>query len=167
MNFQEYSNNNGQKQLYPYHSRVLRGIFMYGTDYKRGFDIFRVSKSVKIVVALLLSLFFVAIIILRAIRRRFRLLGNSVGSCAMDCLILFIGGGNLEMRHRFERWFFGILMVGAFFIVSVFGGDLVDSVVTVLNSKFDTFEDLVEINPPIYIDPTLSSQYTEICDMLR
>lgn len=64
----------------------------------------------------------------------------------MDCLIPFIGGGNLRMEHRFEKWFFGIMLIGGFFIIAVFGGDLVDTVVQIHSSKVKTYEDLAKTN---------------------
>lgn len=140
---------------------------MYGTDYKREIDIFRVSKSVKLVAGLITLLLIVATITLYAIRRKLRRPESSVALSIMDCLILFIGGGNLRMDHRFERWFFGIMLVGAFFIVSVFGGDLVDSVARVLNSKVETYKELTEINPQIYLDQILATYYEDIDLMLR
>lgn len=85
----------------------------------------------------------------------------------MDCLVLFIGGGSLRIEHRLERWLFGILMVGAFFIVSVFGGDLVDSVVRVLNFEFETFADVARLEPPIYYDQDLAMNEMDIAAMLR
>lgn len=113
------------------------------------------------------SLLIVAVITLYAIRNRFELLGNVVGSVIVDCLIPFVGGGNLRMEHQFERWFFGILIIGAYFIVSVFGGDLVDSVVQIHNSKVETFDDLAKIKPSIYIDKYLAIHIEDISEMLK
>lgn len=152
---------------FPYHSSTFRAIFVYGTDYKRESELFTISNSVKIIAALIVSLLTVSIITLHAIRRRFGLPGNGVGSIAIDSMIPFIGGGNLQMEHRFERWFFGILLVGAFFIVSVFGGDMVDSVVRIINSKVETFDDLSKINPTIYIESKLANYEATIADMLK
>lgn len=140
---------------------------MYGTDYKRKFDIFPISRPVKIVSALIVSLLAVATIALYKIRIRFELPGNSFGSVIADCLIAFIGGGHLRMEHRFERWFFGILMMGAFFIISVFGGDLVDSVEHVLNSKVEAFEDLTKTNLTVYVDRGLAVHSEDISGMLK
>lgn len=151
---------------YPYHSRRLYSIFVYGTDYKRSIDIFRVSNLIKIVIALIALLLIVAILTLYTMRKLFKFPSSDAVSCTMDCLVLFIGGGNPRMGHRFERWFFGILMTGAFFIVSIFGGDLVDSVVRILNSKVRTLEDVIEINPSIHIETDLATNTLEILAML-
>lgn len=140
---------------------------MYGTDYERAVDIFRVSESVQIVAALVLLLLIVAIITIYAIRRRLSLPGNDIGACIMECLVPFIGGGNFRTEHRFERWFFNILLVGAFFMMSVFGGDLVDSVVRVLYTKVETFEDVIRMNTPIYVDYNTIGETILIPEMLR
>lgn len=152
---------------FPYHSSTLRAIFVYGSDYKRETDLFTISNSVKVVAALIVSLLTISIITLHAIRSRFGLPGNGVVSIAIDSLNPFIGGGNLQMEHRFERWFFGILLVGAFFIVSVFGGDFVDSVVKILISKVETFDDVSKINPTVYIGKELIIYEAGISDMLK
>lgn len=128
----------------------LKTLFVYGTDYKRKMNIFSVPESVTIVAALVLSFIFAAAITLYIIRRKLRRPPNEFLSAFIDCWIPFIGGGNLRMEHRLERWFFAILLFGAFFIMSVFSGDLLNCVVQVLNEKVSTFAELAEINPPIY-----------------
>lgn len=140
---------------------------MYGKDHKREIDIYRVPASVQIVIPVIVSLLIVAVITLYVIRKKCNVTGCDAGSCVMDCLILFIGGGNLRMEHRFERWFFGILLVGAFFTVAVFGGDLVDSVVRVLNSRIETFEEVVKFNPSVYLDADLAAHLEDILEMLK
>lgn len=163
----QVENHNYYKILYPYHSGLLRSVFVHGIDYQRETEMFRVYTSIKSVTAIIASLFIVAIIILYAIRKRFALPGNDVGLCVLDCFVSFIGGRGLQMRHRFERWFFGILLIGVFFIVSVFGGDLINSVVCILVPKILTYEDLVGINPLVYIDPEVTSPHLGVHEMLR
>lgn len=139
-----------QRLVYPYNMIELKAIFSYGTDFKREMMIFIVPQSVKTVAVLVLSFIFVAAIALHIIRRKLRLPRNDFLSALIDCWIPFIGGGNFRMEHRLERLFFTILLFGAFFIMSVFSGDLLDCVVRVLNAKVSTFAELAEINPPIY-----------------
>lgn len=153
--------------LYPYHSIELNTFFVYGTDFKRELNIFFVPKSVQIVAFVVLLLIGLAAIILRIIRQRLNLPRNNFMTTFIDCWIPFIGGGNLQMEHRAERWFFGILLFGAFFIMSVFSGDLLDTVIQVLNAKVSNFEELADINPPIYIDMDLYLHSDIIHGMLK
>lgn len=139
-----------QRLLYPYSTMELRVVFVYGTDFQRQMNIFFIPKSVQFVGALVLLFISAAAIALYIIRKKLRLFRNDLLSALIDCWIPFIGGGNLQLEHRLERWFFAILLFGAFFIMSVFSGDLLDCVVRVLNTKISTFSELADINPPIY-----------------
>lgn len=155
--------------MYPYRALVLRGFLVYGTDLKRETNFLHAAASAKLVASLIALLLISATIILYIFRRRLNLPGDSLSASFFDCLIPFIGGGNLRMQHRFERWFFGIMLIGAFFTMSVYGGDLVDSVVRVLSSKIRTFEELGERNPHIKVlmDPKFMLNSPNILERLR
>lgn len=155
------------RNIYPYNSRQLKVIFVYGTDNKRGMDIFRLSRSVKLAIGLITMLLVAATITLYTIRSNLKLPSNSIASSIMDCLIPFIGGGNLRMKHRMERWFFGILLIGSFFVVSVFGGDLLDSIVNVRMSRIEHFGDLPKISTPCFCDKRLVFNWNEIAMLFR
>lgn len=139
-------------RLYPYRVVDMKVMFMYGKDYKRDRDVFTVSASILVQAALLILFMICSAFALLYIRRKYQLPPNDVSSAFLDILILFIGGGSIRMDHKYERWFFGILLFGAFLIVTVFAGDLLDSFVAVKNKKVTTFEQLAEINAPIHID---------------
>lgn len=132
--------------LYPYHSTEVIVIFVYGTDFRRERDIFLVPNSILLVTSLIVLFMTMSSLTLYVARRKLNLRGNSVTISIMDCLIPFIGGGNLQMEHRFERWFFGIMLIGGFFIIAVFGGDLVDTVIKIHSSKIETYEHLAATN---------------------
>lgn len=136
--------------VYQYNMVELKVLFLYGTNFKREMNIFIVPPSVQMAAALVLSFIFVAAAALYVIRRKLRVLSNDFFLAVIDCWIPFIGGGSIRMQQRIERGFFGILLFGAFFIMSVFSGDLFDCVVSVLNAKVNTFAKLAEINPPIH-----------------
>lgn len=138
------------RTVYPHDTSELKVLFVYGTNFRREMNIFYVPSHVRIAAALVLSFIFMAAIALYIIRQKLRMVNYDFFSAVGDCWIPFIGGGNLRMEHRLERFFFAILLFGAFFIISVFSGDLLDCVVTFLNAKVNTFEKLAEINPPIY-----------------
>lgn len=54
------------------------------------------------------------------------------------------------MQHKFERWFFAVLMVGAFFITALWTGELLSLVYRITDQKVNTFEQIIKINTTIY-----------------
>ena len=147
----------------------LKGFLIYGSDFIRKMDIFRAPPSITLMATLVGLFLILATFILYIFRRRFHLPGDDLAASFFDCLIPFIGGGNLRMVHRFERWFFGIMLVGAFFTMSIIGGDLVDNVVINLTSEISTFEELNRRSPhlDIYYDSALRFIVPDINEMLR
>lgn len=71
------------------------------------------------------------------------------------------------MGHKLERIFFGILLIGNFFIISLFSGDLLDFFYRILDQKVSTFEQLATMNPTIYITQRIAVYNDEIHKMLR
>lgn len=66
------------------------------------------------------------------------------------------------MQNKWERWFFGFLLFGTFFIVAVVAGDLLNSIMKIGTEKFNRLEQLAEINVPIYIGHKLGIQIMQI-----
>lgn len=154
--------------LYPYDSVDFAVLFVYGDDFQREMHLFAgIPKTIQLIAIFILLFLSLAAISLRIIRWKLRLPRNDIVSTHIDCWIALIGGGNLEITHRLERWFFGILLCGAFFIVSVFSSDLLGSIVKVFNRKMSTFEDLRKINSPIYIRAEIEAYSQLIHEMLR
>lgn len=153
--------------LYPYRSNELVVMFIYGKDFTRGTNIFLIPDTIQTLAGLISLYICLAAIVLCIIRRKFKLRRDGLFAAFIDTLIPFIGGGNLRIGHKWEKWFFGILLIGAFFITSLFAGDLVDCIIRIWNQKISTFEQLAKINPPIVIDPTLAPYSERIQAMLR
>lgn len=153
--------------LYPFDSTKLKILFVYGTEYQRQLNLFSVPKSKQALSILIILFLLLALIVLCLIRMRLKLPRSGFISTSIDMIIAFIGGGNLQMRNKFDRWFFAIMLVGAFFLNSIFTGDLLDSVYQLQNQKIETFEKLASINSPIYAHPTLSPYSDEIHAMLK
>lgn len=153
--------------LYPYNSKDLAVLFVYGADFERQMNIVFIPESVQTLI-ILISLFMILVaVILRIIRRKFNLPRQSLLSIILDIAIAFIGGGNLRMHHKYERLLFGILLIAAFLITSIFTGELLDCIYSVMNQKIDTFEQLAERNQSVYISPALKSHVPLICEVLR
>lgn len=153
--------------MYPYSSIDLVAIFFYGNNYQRQRNITFVPASVRLLGGLLTLVVVSGSIILWIIRRKLRLRHGSCMSTFIDAIVIFIAGGNLQMRHKFERWFFGISLIGAFFMTSLWSGDLLDCVYQTMDQKISTYDELTEIDAPIYIPPNFQKHSTEIYGMLR
>lgn len=134
--------------LYPYDSAELVTIFVYGDDFSRHMNILLIPESVQILAGLIVLFKISAAIILFIIRRKFQLRGGNFISAFIDTMVAFTAGGNLRLRHKFERWFFGIMLIGAFFITSLFMGDILDCIYRIFDQKVSTFEQLATVNQP-------------------
>lgn len=140
-------------------------IFVYGVDYPRQMNLSLIPKTTLLI---LITLFMSSIAItLYVIRRKCNLRRQGLISVAIDISIAFFGGGNLRMQHKFERLFFGILLVAAFFLISLFAGAFLDYIYRIQNQKVDTFNELATTQSPIYLITSLTSYSTQIDEMMR
>lgn len=114
-----------------------------------------------------LFLVVIAAIILCIIRQKKRLQRDGLISTIIDTCVVFLGGGNLQMRYKLEKWFFGILLIGAFFVTALWSGDLLECIIRIRNQKISTFNGLTGTNSPIYIPNTLTTHNAHIYEMLK
>lgn len=157
-----------QVPLYPYQANTLKIVFFYGDDFKRQ----RISTFFNHFSSLLFNWFnfFILLsgILLCAIRRIGRLRSDGFISSFIDVLITFIGGGNLRInRHRLETWFFGSVFVASIFLNAIGLESSLFSSYIELDQRLETFDDLIQINPPFYISLTLKEHVDAINAMLR
>lgn len=151
--------------LYPYHSVDLAVLFVYGTDFEREMSMLLLPESVQTLNILIVIFLSVAATILCIIRKRLQLRRDGFISTFIDTMVAFTSGGRLQMRHRWEKWFFAILLFAAFFISSLYTGDVLFYIYRILDQKIDTFKQLAMINAPIYIIPSLRNKF--IFELLR
>lgn len=152
--------------LYPHHSVKLKVLFVYGRDFIRDMNILfePIPESLQLVAGAIFLFVVLAAAALSLIRRELRLPRSGYSSSLIECIVPFIGGGSLRMHHKLEKWFFIILMFGAFFIVGVFAGCLLDAVIRIQFQKIETLKQLAETNSPIFIRHTLDVDGT--CEIL-
>lgn len=141
--------------LYPYQTIKLTAIFVYGEDFTRQMSILSIPDSLRLMAILILIFFWMAALVLYSIRKKWKLSNANFLSSFIDTMVTFTAGGNLRMQHKFERWFFGVMLIGAFFISSLFVGEFLDKVYSVIHQKVNTLDEATEMNPPIYVPPTL------------
>lgn len=137
--------------LYPYDSSDLLIMFVYGPDFERHMIESTASASMRTMTISIVIYWTLIAIILCAARKKLQLPRNGLISSFIDTMIAFISGGNLLLKYKFEKWFFTVLVIGAFFINALWTGDLLSLAISVPDQKVSTFEQLAEIDPPIFL----------------
>lgn len=145
--------------LYPYNAMDVAVVLVYGSDLKRRTDVLFVPEWAKIVSIWVLIFWFIFASILCIMRQIWNLNRGDFISSLIDTASANIGFGNLQMNHRLERLFFGMLL-----IFSIVAGPLWQDVFLVqtyqiLDEKVSTFQELATINAPIYSSITLSNRF--------
>lgn len=153
--------------LYPYDSIELVVLFIYGQNFKRQQEVFIIPESIKIVGILFAVFVSLAAIILCFIRHKLKLRRNGLFATCIDTMVAFIAGGTLQMRHKLERLFFGILLISALFMTALWTGDLLDCMYQNMDQKITTFKQLADINAPIFCPTSLKERNILIHEMLR
>lgn len=152
--------------LYPYGETELFVVYYYPIGSKRQRkEPFRnwmdnVTKFMDI-------FFFTTTIGLYMLRKFLKIRGDIFISSYFDVNIVIFGSGILHIRHKIERIFFGILLIGSFFLSSVWINGFLFENCLISEQKIDSFADLKRINAPIFIDQLLESHEGFILEMLR
>lgn len=106
-------------------------------------------------------------IILYLIRKRAKL-GMGLCNGFLDVLIIFFGGGNIQSQHKWEKMFFSILMVAAFFWVSIYSANF--SMHSTISDDFwtvSTFKMLAKQNVTFYLTRSVIKEQSIITQMLQ
>lgn len=153
---------------YPYNSIELSAVFVHGHDLDRHVevDIFLIPKNVMILFGITTFLFLTVTIVLWIGRMKL-IKQNDFLLAALDISILIFGGGNLRIQHRFEKWFFGILMLLVIFALPVYTSVYLDEAYYMLNQRLSTFEELGQFNLSVYSSSPLRNHNNDIQEMLR
>lgn len=131
-----------RKTLYPYQTE-LAVVFFYGNDYTRAMNLLFIPRYVQVSTSSIVVFIFLAVIVLSMIRKKLGLRRSDFVSTFIDTVIPFIGGGNVRIEHKWEKWFFGIVIIGAFLITSTFTGVLLDCVYLLFSQKITTLKTIV------------------------
>lgn len=153
--------------LNSYQSSDLAISFVYGDDLKyRETSFFTHMLGNKLNTLLSLNWFLLAAI-LYYLRRKLRLRRDGYISCLLDLLIAGIGGGNIRITHRYERWFFSIVFIKYFFLMAIWSGSMFYPTFLEFNQSIKSIKEIAAINPPIFISPSLKYNGGDVVDMLR
>lgn len=142
-------------------------MFVYGIDFTRQMNIIVIPDTFKLLIYLLVLFMSSASCILWFVRRRFRLRRDGILATTIDTIVAFTAGGNLQMKHKYERLFFAVMLIAAFFITSIFTGGILFYTYRILNQKIVTFDQLSNTHTPIYINQGFGKSNELVHQMLR
>lgn len=147
--------------LYPFKSHELIVMFVYGSDFQRDMNKVFTPKWLLQMQNFILLFISLAALFICIIRKKLHLQHDDIVSSLIDIGMAFIGGGDLRMRHKIEKWFFGVLMIGAFFIAAMWIGDLL--LYNYQDKKISAIDQLPKMNLSAY---TLQS-FGKYSDIIR
>lgn len=163
----ELKENKKEVSLYPHHFVQLSVLFFYGQDYQRKINNNLFSK-LKIFLFNWTNLFVIlAAVVLCFVRRLKKLRRDGFISVLIDVMVIFTGGGHSRMDHKLERWFFMIVSIGALFLNAICLGPTLFPSYLHRPQSVDTFQQLAEINPPIYLLSSLRKDKGLVNEILR
>lgn len=114
------------------------------------------------------ALFWLSVFILYLLRRRIGLRMKSFLDGYFEIVAICLGGRVIRYHHRYERMFFAILMVAAFFLVALHSSHFSMHVILRQETfKVDSFETLAKHNVSFGLLKTLSYEEEYITNLLR
>lgn len=163
VNIELYPFTSKPSPLYPHHDVELKVMLVYGVDLRRQGCITSIAFPIGWIALFVVS----AASILFFIRVRARRQRNGFISSAFDIQIALFAGGNLRIEHKWERWFFGILLIGVFFLLSIVLNSPLYGCAISPEQSVTTFSGLAKLKTPIYIGTDLKREQQAIIDIIR
>lgn len=136
--------------LYPFHSVNMAVLFVYSDDFKRQKCKVVLTRAGGYVLLLLTTSILFATATLSYLRKKNKLRRAGFIPSFIDVYISFFGGGNLRVKHNFERLLFGILLIGFLFLTTFWLDVVLFPSFLIRDNSIETFKDLAKINPPIF-----------------
>lgn len=142
-------------------------MFVYGNDYKRHVGPPHLLEIVSDYWFIPLW-FTLTTFLLHWIRTKTRQEKPEISLSFLDMIIIFFGGGNVDHRHRIERYLIIILLCGMFLMQSIWVSDFLSKMSNVYNQNHvRTMAKLAELNKPIYFSNNVEEEKERISDLLR
>lgn len=144
-------------------------MFVYGSDFKRQ----KISplnnfNPLQWMINDLTYVFWItATVLLYFLRRVMKLRRRGFMEAFFDISITFIGGGNVRIDHKLEKWLFGIVFLGAFFLSTVWQETSIFPSFLLPNQNIDTFDKLAKVGPTFYAATPFQASSHLIEEMLK
>lgn len=151
--------------LYPHTALNLRVVFVHGTDFQQ--EKFRSVKPNQNFDLNLAGLLAIAACVLCFLRRKKRLPRNGLISSYIDVSVTVFGGGNHRFHHSLEKFLLAFLLIGGIFLNTFWLECVLFPSYLILDRSIKTFNELANINPPIFIRSDLASEEGIIGEMIR
>lgn len=140
-------------------------MFVYGTDFQRNMNKQFLPEWIRELQNWFLLFMSSAAILIWIARRKLHLPRDDFFTSSIDIFVAFIGVGDLQMRHKVERWFFCTLMIGSFFMTAMFASDLF--LYNYEDKRIRSISQLPEMNLSAYATQSLAKYNDIIKEMLR
>lgn len=156
--------------LYPYTTERFTATFMYGKDVPPprlpGFLVVLSVGNYWFIIVW----FSLTTIILFVIRWQagVKSLNNNISSSTLDMITVFCGGGTIRFRHRLDRIYLVIMLIGSFFLLSYCVSTFKSRITSPdqLNNV-NSLEKLARLNVPIYASNSLGNDTQYIFSVMR
>lgn len=154
-------------KLYPYTTETYAVVFVYGKDVPQ-------PRPPGILAILsvgnywfILIWFTLATIILFVIRWQVGFHPN-IWLSTLDMITVFCGGGRIRFRHKFEKLYLVIMLIGAFFLLSFCTSTFTSRITSPNNlNNINTYEKLSELRTPIYASSLSGNDSENVYARLR
>lgn len=167
LSFYETESKKMQRPIAGSEQSQIRVFFVYGADFSRNRNLFSTSQCMNnVIIWLTIATLLSSTIILYLLRHFVQVQRLDFVASFLDVFVVVFGGGSIRYRHRLEKIFFAITLIGAFFPVSLYLADF--SMHSVLNEpqKVDTFAKLAKQNVTFRLTSTLATERSNINKML-
>lgn len=153
--------------LYPYNSIELAVVLVYGTDLKRRKDILYIPDWVRYLGFWIVFFWISFALILCVIRRRIGIANHGIISTLIESAVPFIGVGTIQMDHRWEKIFFGMLLMLGVVTNPLWSDIFLVQTYQIMDEKISTFEQLSKIQSPIYLYSSLEGDTVLVNELIR
>lgn len=152
--------------LYPYGNLNIGVLFIYGDDYKLQFgppSISRIISNYWYIPAF----FMLTTVLLYSVRSKVRNGKVDISSLILDMITIIFGGGRLTYHHKSERYFSIVLMVGIFFLQSIWIGDFLSQMSKRTSNRVKTFDKLSKLGTKVYFEYAIGGDELLIAESLK
>lgn len=157
------------QNLYPFTSERYMAAFVYGDDYPRphppGF-LTILSVGNYWFICIWFSMATVILFIIRC-QAGIRYENNTISSAILDMIVVFCGGSRLRFRHKYDKVYLMIMIIGCFFLLSLCTSKFTSRIASKQLENINTFEKLSKLKVPIYVSNISGNDTQHINNALR
>lgn len=150
-----------------YTSVELAVVLVFGKDLERRRDILYVDKWLQYMGLSILFFWIAFAIILHNVRRLRGIAHHGLISTLIESAVPFIGIGTIQIDHRSEKIFFGMLLMLGVVTNPLWSDIFLVQTYEVMDEKVTTFDQLAKINSKIFVSLHLKMHKSTIPERIR